>query len=106
MSASEAVGGTRSFLPAVEGMRACAAVGVMVTHVAFQTGRSVDGSWLGAVWGRFDMAVALFFALSGYLLWRARTPRPPATRTAHMAVPADIAWCGSGRPMWSSWWWS
>ncbi|MGH3959562.1 acyltransferase family protein [Mycobacterium sp.] len=62
------VGGTRGFLPAVEGMRACAAIGVVVTHVAFQTGHSsgVDGR----LFGRFDLAVAVFFALSGYLLWR------------------------------------
>ena len=62
------IGGTRSFLPAVEGMRACAAIGVVVTHVAFQTGHSsgVDGRLLG----RFDLAVAVFFALSGFLLWR------------------------------------
>jgi len=62
------VGGIRSFLPAVEGMRACAAMGVVVTHVAFQTGHSsgVDGR----LFGRFDLAVAVFFALSGFLLWR------------------------------------
>jgi peptidoglycan/LPS O-acetylase OafA/YrhL len=49
-------------------MRACAAIGVVVTHVAFQTGHSsgVDGRLLG----RFDLAVAVFFALSGFLLWR------------------------------------
>ena len=49
-------------------MRACAAVGVVVTHVAFQTGHTggVDGRLLG----RFDLAVAVFFALSGFLLWR------------------------------------
>ncbi|MGA9376005.1 MAG: hypothetical protein WBV64_13430, partial [Mycobacterium sp.] len=29
-------GAARSFLPAVEGMRACAAIGVVITHVAFQ----------------------------------------------------------------------
>ena len=40
----EQVGGVRSFLPAVEGMRACAAMGVVVTHVAFQTGHSVGAS--------------------------------------------------------------
>ncbi|MCP2176391.1 Peptidoglycan/LPS O-acetylase OafA/YrhL, contains acyltransferase and SGNH-hydrolase domains [Williamsia maris] len=57
------------FIPALEGMRALAAIGVLTTHVAFQT-RSVDGSVLGAVWGRLDLAVALFFALSGFLLWR------------------------------------
>jgi peptidoglycan/LPS O-acetylase OafA/YrhL len=65
---SQQVGGTRSFLPAVEGMRACAAMGVVITHVAFQTGHSsgVDGR----LFGRFDLAVAVFFALSGFLLWR------------------------------------
>ena len=62
------VGGTRSFLPAVEGMRACAAIGVVITHVAFETGHSsgIDGR----LFGRFDLAVAVFFALSGFLLWR------------------------------------
>lgn len=77
------VGGTRSFLPAVEGMRACAAMGVVLTHVAFQTGHT--GGVTGRFFGRFDLAVALFFALSGFLLWRghaaaARELRPrPST---------------------------
>ncbi len=62
------VGGIRSFLPAVEGMRACAAMGVVITHVAFQTGHSNGVS--GRLFGRFDLAVAVFFALSGFLLWR------------------------------------
>ena len=67
-STPEPVGGTSAFLPAVEGMRACAAMGVVLTHVAFQTGMSggVDGRLLH----RFDLAVAVFFALSGFLLWR------------------------------------
>ncbi len=78
----EQVGGTRGFLPAVEGMRACAAVGVVVTHVAFQTGHT--GGISGRLFGRFDLAVALFFALSGFLLWRGHAaaarglrPTPP-----------------------------
>ncbi|ULE35570.1 acyltransferase family protein [Mycobacterium sp. IDR2000157661] len=49
-------------------MRACAAVGVVVTHVAFQTGHT--GGISGRLFGRFDLAVAVFFALSGFLLWR------------------------------------
>ncbi len=61
-------GGSRDFLPAVEGMRACAAIGVVITHVAFQTGNT--GGITGRLLGRFDLAVALFFALSGFLLWR------------------------------------
>jgi len=65
---SSNIGGTRGFLPAVEGMRACAAVGVVVTHVAFQTGHT--GGITGRLFGRFDLAVAVFFALSGFLLWR------------------------------------
>jgi peptidoglycan/LPS O-acetylase OafA/YrhL len=68
VGAVTAVGGTRGFLPAVEGLRACAAIGVVVTHVAFQTGQS--GGVVGRVLGRFDLAVAVFFALSGFLLWR------------------------------------
>ena len=67
-AAAEPVGGTRGFLPAVEGMRACAAMGVVLTHVAFQTGNSAPV--LGRLLHRFDLAVAVFFALSGFLLWR------------------------------------
>ncbi|MFC9996473.1 acyltransferase family protein [Nocardia sp. NPDC127526] len=58
-----------SFVPALEGMRALAALGVVLTHVAFQTGATAHPV-LGRVWERFDMAVAVFFALSGFLLWR------------------------------------
>ncbi|OCB30153.1 acyltransferase, partial [Mycobacterium malmoense] len=68
MTDGRQVGGARSFLPAVEGMRACAAMGVVVTHVAFQTGHSSGVT--GRLFGRFDLAVAVFFALSGFLLWR------------------------------------
>ena len=68
VTGGQQVGGVRSFLPAVEGMRACAAMGVVVTHVAFQTGHSGGAS--GRLFTRFDLAVAVFFALSGFLLWR------------------------------------
>lgn len=70
----------RSFLPAVEGMRACAAIGVVITHVAFQTGHSSGIS--GRLWGRFDMAVAVFFALSGFLLWRGHAAAARGLRAA------------------------
>lgn len=58
-----------AFIPALEGMRGFAAVGVLITHVAFQTGATTDPV-IGHIWDRFDLAVALFFALSGFLLWR------------------------------------
>ena len=78
-------GGTRSFLPAVEGMRACAAIGVVITHVAFQTGHTTGV--LGRFLGRFDLAVAVFFALSGFLLWRGHAAAARGLRE----TPADRA---------------
>ncbi|WUI35453.1 acyltransferase [Nocardia sp. NBC_00416] len=50
-------------------MRGLAALGVVLTHVAFQTG-ATGTPVLGRLLERFDMAVAVFFALSGFLLWR------------------------------------
>jgi len=73
----------RSFLPAVEGMRACAAIGVVITHVAFQTGHS--SGITGRLWSRFDMAVAVFFALSGFLLWRGHAAAARGLRPAPAA---------------------
>lgn len=60
---------SRRFYPQLEGLRAVASLGVLTTHVAFQTGAT---QWpvIGEVLGRLDLAVALFFALSGFLLWR------------------------------------
>jgi peptidoglycan/LPS O-acetylase OafA/YrhL len=77
--ADDVVGGRRSFLPAVEGLRACAAIGVVVTHVAFQTGHTTGVA--GRILGRFDLAVAVFFALSGFLLWRGHAAAARGLRT-------------------------
>ena len=68
-TATAPVSPPRAFNPALEGMRGMAALGVLLTHVAFQTGAS-GIAVLGPILERFDMAVAVFFALSGYLLWR------------------------------------
>src|SRR5690349_19910047 len=66
-------------------MRACAAVGVVVTHVAFQTGHT--SGITGRLFGRFDLAVAVFFGLSGFLLWRGHAAAArglrPAPPTGH-----------------------
>ena len=67
-------------------MRALAALAVLTTHVAFQTG-SDTGTALHRLWGRLDLSVAVFFALSGFLLWRshalhARADRPGTARPA------------------------
>ncbi|MFC4374053.1 acyltransferase family protein [Nocardia halotolerans] len=68
-TATTPVPAPRAFIPALEGMRGMAALGVLVTHVAFQTGAS-GIAVVGPLLERFDMAVAIFFALSGFLLWR------------------------------------
>lgn len=77
----------RGFVPALEGLRAVAAYGVLTTHVAFQTGSST-GSAIHRIWGRMDLAVAVFFALSGFLLWRTHAlhARSGAPGTARPAV--------------------
>lgn len=53
-------------LPELEGLRAVAALGIVTTHVAFQT--AVGSPLLE----RFDFFVAVFFALSAFLLARGR----------------------------------
>jgi len=53
--------------PGLDALRAIAALAVVVTHVAFQTG-SVGEGLAGGVAARLDCGVAVFFVLSGYLL--------------------------------------
>lgn len=83
-SAAPRPAAARGFVPALEGMRGLAALGVVLTHVAFQTGAS-GIPLLGRVFERFDMAVAVFFGLSGFLLWR---PHAAAARGVGTAPPA------------------
>jgi peptidoglycan/LPS O-acetylase OafA/YrhL len=56
-------------VPALDGVRGLAALMVVLTHVGFQTGEVQRGAH-GAVLARFDFGVALFFVLSGFLLYR------------------------------------
>jgi peptidoglycan/LPS O-acetylase OafA/YrhL len=56
-------------LPMLDGLRAVAALAVLLTHVAFQTGEVTRGAG-GALLARFDVGVAVFFVLSGFLLYR------------------------------------
>lgn len=58
-----------AFLPSLEGLRAVACCGIIVTHVAFQTGADT-GSLFHRMMARTDFFVPVFFALSGFLLWR------------------------------------
>ena len=58
----------RSF-PLLDGYRAMAALMILTTHVAFNTGE-IRTPVLGPILGRMDFAVTLFFLLSGFLLYR------------------------------------
>lgn len=62
------------FLPSLEGLRAVASLGIIGTHVAFQTAHDTGALW-ERVLGRFDFFVAVFFTLSGFLLWRSNRNR-------------------------------
>lgn len=55
--------------PALDGVRAIAALAVVLTHVGFQTGVGVSGP-ARSVLSRLDVGVAVFFVLSGFLLHR------------------------------------
>jgi peptidoglycan/LPS O-acetylase OafA/YrhL len=58
----------RSRNPEIEGLRAVAALAVLVTHVSLNSMGNTGpfGGWLS----RLDVGVAVFFVLSGYLLYR------------------------------------
>src|SRR5215210_1287947 len=56
-------------VPGLDGLRGLAAAAVLLTHVGFQTGYTFNG-FLGGVTARLEIGVALFFALSGFLLSR------------------------------------
>ncbi len=58
-----------SFLTSLSGLRAVAALMVVMTHVGFHTG-FVRSGWLAAAVARLDLGVCLFFLLSGFLLYR------------------------------------
>lgn len=57
-------------IPALDGLRALAAGLVVLTHAAFLTGFGASGGLTGRLWSRGDFGVAIFFALSGFLLHR------------------------------------
>ncbi len=54
--------------PHVDGLRAIAALSVLAYHTAYSSGAT--GAWYGSFAGRLEIGVALFFAISGFLLYR------------------------------------
>ncbi|KAB8181032.1 acyltransferase family protein [Microbispora catharanthi] len=71
---------------ALDGVRALAAVAVLVFHVAIESAAALRDNFFSSLLARGDVAVPIFFALSGLLLYRpyARAAllgeRPPDTR--------------------------
>ncbi|HMG25321.1 MAG TPA: acyltransferase [Acidimicrobiia bacterium] len=55
--------------PCFDGFRAIAAISVLVTHVAYLSGFNTRSA-LGAFTARMDVGVAVFFLISGFLLYR------------------------------------
>ncbi|KUI22881.1 acyltransferase [Mycobacterium sp. GA-1285] len=75
-------------VPALTGIRAIAALLVMATHAAYGTG-AYNRGYLGLVFARMEIGVAIFFVLSGFLLFNGwvqaaatGTAPPPARRYA------------------------
>lgn len=60
----------RRYVPGLGGVRALAAFAVLIHHVGFSTGATFRNSFFGPTMGRLDVGVAVFFVLSGYLLFR------------------------------------
>ena len=61
--------GTADRVAALTGLRALAALLIVATHAAYGTGHLTDG-YLGSLYARLEVGVPIFFALSGYLLFR------------------------------------
>lgn len=92
------------FLAPLEGLRAVAALGIIGTHAAFDTALSTAPSqrvtpFLGPLLSRFDYFVAVFFVLSGFLLWRRHTQdasyRPYYLSRVVRIVPAYVVFAAA-----------
>lgn len=64
------LGSSRGTFAGFDGLRAIAALGVLLTHVGLQSGFVGRNTALGPWLSRADVGVALFFVLSGFLLYR------------------------------------
>jgi peptidoglycan/LPS O-acetylase OafA/YrhL len=67
------------------GIRAVAALLVMATHAAYTTGKYTHG-YVGLIFSRMEIGVPIFFALSGFLLFR-----PWVKATANDRPPPSVA---------------
>jgi len=68
-SAAPSQGAAATRFPCFDGFRAIAALSVLVTHVGFTSGLNGRSSF-GAYTARMDIGIAVFFLISGFLLYR------------------------------------
>jgi peptidoglycan/LPS O-acetylase OafA/YrhL len=68
--------------PLVDALRAIAAIAVVGTHAAFFAGAEAPGSLTGHFAMRLEVGVAIFFCISGFLLYR------PVAAARHAGTPA------------------
>ena len=84
--------------PLIDGLRAIAALAIVPTHTAALSGFN-EANPVGAWTARLDSGVAIFFVLSGFLLYRpwvgARLEGRPGPRV--LTYPSDGR-CGSSPP--------
>ena len=73
-----------SRVSALTGLRAVAALLVVGTHAAFATGKLTHG-YVGAIYAHLEVGVAIFFVLTGFLLFR-----PWVRAAAGGSAPPDV----------------
>ncbi|HEX5144511.1 MAG TPA: acyltransferase [Mycobacterium sp.] len=69
------------------GIRAVAALLVVATHAAYTTGKYTHG-FVGLLYSRLEIGVPIFFALSGYLLFRPWVKAAMASPAGGAAAPS------------------
>ena len=70
---------------ALTGLRAVAALLVVGTHAAFATGKLSHG-YVGEIYARLEVGVAIFFVLTGFLLFR-----PWVRAAVNRSAPPDLS---------------
>lgn len=97
-----AAGGDRAHaFPQLDGLRAIAALSVVLTHVAFLTGEVISPGPFAPLLSRLNFGVTLFFLLSGFLLYR---PFVRAALTGRPAPGLGRFWLRRGLRIFPAYW--
>src|SRR5712671_5443110 len=76
-----------NYIPSLDGLRAVAVLGVLVSHLAM-TGTRLDWIFFGLPWGH--LGVRLFFVLSGFLITRILLNHKSDIDTRQLSVSAAL----------------